>query len=177
MTTTDERRERVGRFTLPDRRILVALSCLICLLLIAMAGWDRLSARLTGEEVRLAVRPVDPIDPFRGAYVTLAYPGSNVPDAQTGESVTTGVGGTAYVTLVERGGLWEAGGVSRTKPGSGTFLACEDNGWRLACGIESYFLPQDKAAALEEDLRSGHAVAVVRVDGDGNAALVDIEAP
>ena len=30
---------------------------------------------------------------------------------------------------------------------------------------------------LEEELRTGHAVAVVRVDRDGNAALVDIETP
>ena len=36
--------------------------------------WPPLSARLTGEEVALRVEPIDPIDPFRGAYVDLGYP-------------------------------------------------------------------------------------------------------
>ena len=35
----------------------------------------QLSSRLTGEDYRMEVRPIDPIDPFRGAYVTLDYPG------------------------------------------------------------------------------------------------------
>ena len=43
-----------------------------------VAVWAPLSARLTGEEVVLRVEPVDPVDPFRGAYVDLSYP--DLPD-------------------------------------------------------------------------------------------------
>lgn len=47
---------------------------LTSLALLAVAVWPQLSARFTGDEVVLRVQPVDPIDPFRGAYVDLGYP-------------------------------------------------------------------------------------------------------
>ena len=49
----------------------------VCLLQLGLLGgvlWPQLSARVAGEEYRFAVEPVDPIDPFRGAYVVLGYP-------------------------------------------------------------------------------------------------------
>ncbi len=53
----------------------VAVASLIQLALVPLAVAGPLSARLTGEEYLLEVAPVDPIDPFRGAYVALSYPG------------------------------------------------------------------------------------------------------
>ena len=52
----------------------VAGVVLTSLALLAVAVWPQLSARFTGDEVVLRVQPVDPIDPFRGAYVDLGYP-------------------------------------------------------------------------------------------------------
>ena len=62
----------------------------------------------------------------------------------------------------------------RTRPATGPYLACDDRDWRVECGIDSWFLPQDDAAALEDAIRDGDVVARVRVDGRGNAALVAV---
>ena len=62
MTATTTRAVRVGAVVLAQ------------LAMVGVAVWAPLSARLTGEQVVLRVQPVDPIDPFRGAYVELAYP-------------------------------------------------------------------------------------------------------
>ena len=53
----------------------LAVACLLSAVLVGLAVRPQLSARLTGETYELAVAPLDPIDPFRGAYVTLDYPG------------------------------------------------------------------------------------------------------
>ena len=165
-------------------RILVAGAIVSQLVLVVVAVFSPLSARLTGEEVRLRVAPVDPIDPFRGAYVDLGYPDlpgqPNPPEADPGSTGNQGeqadrVRGEAWVPLKREGDVWVGGPVERTRPESGLYLRCDDSDWRLACGIENWFLPQDKAAALEKSLRDREAVATVRVDGRGNAALMGVQ--
>ena len=166
----------------------VAAACAASLVLVGVAVWGPLSARLTGEEVTLRVAPVDPIDPFRGAYVDLTYPDlpgavpgpdesfseeeikENEEEAQRLEEER----GTAYVPLTRQGDVWVGGPVQRTAPADGLYLRCDDSSWRLECGIESWFLPQDEAKGLEEAVRGGQAVATVKVDGSGNAALIGI---
>ena len=59
---------------LPSRAVRVGAVCLVQLALVGAAVAGPLSARLTGQEFLLEVGPVDPIDPFRGAYVDLDYP-------------------------------------------------------------------------------------------------------
>ena len=59
---------------------------------------------------------------------------------------------------------------------SGPYLRCSDVEWRMRFGIESWFLPQDDAQDAEHLLRDG-AVAELRVDDRGNAAVVDVRAP
>ena len=150
------------------------------LVLVAVAVWAPLAARLTGEEVTLRVAPVDPMDPFRGAYVDLSYP--DLPTSDTGEGELTEAErealdasrGTAYVPLTRQGEVWVGGPVQRTAPTDGLYLTCDDSSWRLECGIESLFLPQDEALALEEAVREGTAVATVKVDSGGHAALIGV---
>jgi len=146
---------------------------LVQLALVGVAVAPRLSARLTGDEYRLRVAPVDPIDPFRGAYVDLDYPDLHLRDERS-EAVDGE--GTLYVTLVQDGDVWTAGEFTRVRPSGTPYLACDDREWRIRCGIESLFLPQDEAAAMEQDVAGGSMVAVVKVDGRGNAALVRVEA-
>ncbi len=156
----------------------VAAAVVAQLVLVGVAVWAPLSARLTGEEVRLRVEPVDPIDPFRGAYVDLAYPdlpGSTGRDGLAGASDAPR--GTVFVPLTRHGEVWGGGAVQRSRPAQGLFLRCDDSDWRLRCGIENLFLPQGEAAAVGETVRGGTAVAVIRVDGRGHAALVGVEAP
>ena len=68
-----------------------------------------------------------------------------------------------------------ASGYTRERPSGHAVPACDDRDWRLRCGIESLFLPQDEAASMQADLGDGSMVAVVKVDGRGNAALVRVE--
>ncbi|MDP9416525.1 MAG: GDYXXLXY domain-containing protein [Actinomycetota bacterium] len=150
----------------------VALASVVQLALVALAVAGPLSARLTGEEYLLEVAPVDPVDPFRGAYVALSYPGlpggGDLGDRPHGS-------GVVYVPLVRSGELWVARGVRTEPPDSPPYLRCHDDGWQLRCGIESWFLPQDDAYAMEQAVQDGRAVATVRIDGRGNAALMDVQ--
>ena len=79
--------------------------------------------------------------------------------------------------LTQQGEIWVGRAVQRTRPADGLYLTCDDSDWRLRCGIESLFLPQDEAAGLEAAVRAGTAVATVRVDGSGHAALFGVSAP
>lgn len=153
-----------------SRRTRVVAACVLQLVLVGIAVAPSLSARVTGEEYRLAVAPVDPIDPFRGAYVTLQYPGLVESLPADGWSTT----GTVFVPLEPSGELWEGGRAQRQAPNSGPYLRCESEGWRVRCGIESFFASQDRARELERELVDG-AVARIRVDGRGNAAVVAVE--
>ena len=150
----------------------VTVVALVQLALVGVAVAPRLSARLTGDEYLLRVAPVDPIDPFRGAYVDLDYPDLHLDDER---SDAVDGEGTLYVKLVEDGDVWVASGYTRERPSSQPYLTCNDRDWRLRCGIESLFLPQDEAASIQADLGDGSMVAVVKVDGRGNAALVRVE--
>jgi uncharacterized membrane-anchored protein len=150
----------------------VALAALVQLALIPLAVAGPLSARLTGEEYLLEVAPVDPVDPFRGAYVALTYPGLPEPRPRAG---VDGSGESVYVPLVRSGEVWRGLEAVPERPEAGPFLRCTDEEWRLRCGIDSWFLPQDEAYAVEQAVRDGRAVARVRVDSRGNAALVGVE--
>lgn len=120
--------------------------------------------------MRLLVEPVDPIDPFRGAYVALAYARAN-----GGRSTADPVEDDVYVPLVGRGdGPYRLGRAQDERPREGRFLRCADGG--ASCGIESFFASEGEARRLERELgRRGGAVARVRIDGAGRAALVGLE--
>ena len=69
--------------SLTTRTARVAAVVVASLALVVVAVWAPLAARLTGEEVTLRVAPVDPMDPFRGAYVDLSYP--DLPTSDPGD--------------------------------------------------------------------------------------------
>ena len=154
---------------------------LVQLALVGFGVYPQLSARVTGDEITLRVRPLDPIDPFRGAYVTLGYPDLRHNAARGAEgglgSMEDGESGTVFVTLREEGDVWVAEDWTRSRPEDGPYLRCSDRDWQIQCGIESWFLPQDQAKAMEQSVSAGGVVATVRVDGRGNTALVDVSAP
>ena len=151
----------------------VAMATLVQLALVPLAVAGPLSARLTGEAYLLEVAPVDPIDPFRGAYVALSYPG--LPDGDELRQRDGEGGGVVYVPLVRSGDTWAGARVVAEPPESGPFLRCKDEYSQLRCGIDSWFLPQDEALAMERAVSGGRAVATVRIDSRGNAALVDVQ--
>jgi uncharacterized membrane-anchored protein len=164
-----------------NRTVTTGVIAVSQLVLVGLGVAPQLSAHLAGDSYLVRVAPVDPIDPFRGAYVALDYPDLRHDDSQS--FVEPGLGalddgesGDLYVTLVEQDGVWTASGWSRERPADGPYLACDDRSWQIRCGIESWFLPQDEARETEDLLRDG-AVAELRIDGRGNAVVVDVRAP
>ncbi|MFC6154247.1 GDYXXLXY domain-containing protein [Nocardioides yefusunii] len=147
------------------------------LALVAVAVAPQLSARATGETHLLRTQPIDPIDPFRGAYVTLSYPGLQADWDESGDEQTFETpNGDVYVELLpeaEGSDVLEPGRWLTAAPDAGPYLACVSDGWRARCGIESFFVSQDRARSLEQGLRNG-GVAEVKVDSRGNAAVVDV---
>ena len=151
-----------------NRAVTLALVVVVQLACVGAAVAPQLSSRLTGRDYRMEVRPLDPIDPFRGAYVTLDYPGLQpLRDAAPTR-------GDVYLPLVEEDGLWVAASVTSDRPDSGPYLACEDRGWETDCGIGSWFADQQRAAELERTLADEGGVATVRIDDRGRAAVVDV---
>jgi uncharacterized membrane-anchored protein len=147
------------------RAVAIALALLVQAALLAAVAAPRLWPRLTGDEYRLEVAPVDPIDPFRGAYVALRVRG--VPAFTRSE-------GTVYIELRrQRDGRYRGSGTRTQKPAAGPFLRCNADG-EVRCGIESFFASQARARRIERELADG-ATARVRIDGAGRAALVDLE--
>jgi uncharacterized membrane-anchored protein len=155
---------------LSSRPARVAAAVVVQLALVAVAVSGQLSARLTGDEYSFRVEPVDPIDPFRGAYVALDYP-----DLVPNNENLPGDRGDVFLPLTEDGEVWAAGTPTRTRPDDGPYLACTDRNYEVRCGIDSWFLPQDDARQLEGAIRDGDVVARVRIDGRGNAALVAVD--
>lgn len=118
--------------------------------------------------------PVDPIDPFRGSYVELSYPG--LPTLDSGGEVTLGEGEVFVPLVADRAtGLWRGNGVVPQRP-AGPYLACHPsrNG-SLSCGIDSLFVPAQRARRIERELMGDRAAAVLRIDRDGHAALMGVE--
>jgi uncharacterized membrane-anchored protein len=148
--------------------------CLVMLLLLGVAVRDQLSARLTGTDVTVRVGVFDPIDPFRGAYVSLGYP--DLPGLGAGGEPQQQElrEGDVFLPLERRGTVWVGREPLTMQPDSGVFLRCNSLGFRVDCGIGTFFLPQGKAAGLEQELREGTAVATIRVDSFGHAALMGV---
>ena len=87
--------------------IKIAIVAVAQLALVGVAVAPQLSARAFGDEYRMRVAPVDPIDPFRGAYVDLGYPDLRLNEDDT--TVPDEDRGTVYITLVPDGDLWKSG--------------------------------------------------------------------
>ncbi len=152
----------------------IALVAVLQLALVPLAVLPQLSARVTGETYLMRVAPVDPIDPFRGAYVDLSYPGLRDPGRSNPPNLEGGENGDVYATLVERDGFWVLGEYTRTRPEAGPYLACDDRSWAIRCGIESWFASQEDAKRLEGAVANG-AVATIKIDSRGTAAIVDLQ--
>lgn len=155
-----------------NRRLaLVAAALTVQGMLVGAAVAPQLSAR-TGAEYRLRVAPLDPIDPFRGAYVALDYPDLPLRPRGTEPGNESPPAGRVSVPLRVAGSTASGDAPVTTRPVDGPYLTCDGNGFALDCGIDSWFAPQAKARDLERHLDG--AIATIRVDDHGNAALVDL---
>ncbi|MBS0237456.1 MAG: GDYXXLXY domain-containing protein [Proteobacteria bacterium] len=144
----------------------------------------------SGQEIALAVKPLDPRDIFRGDYVTLGYDISTLTKSTTETDPDfTGfsVGGPVYVTLASGSdGKWTETHVSsqypsKVAPGEAVIKGRVQSLWQdgnaavtrviARYGIENYFVPEGTGRALEDKVRSHEVKAIVAVAADGTTAL------
>ena len=107
--------------------------------------------------------PVDPIDLFRGRYVTLRYEISALP---TGAPDGT----TVYVPLRDGGRSW-VGGLPTTQRPEGTFVRGVVDGGSIRFGIERYFTDEDEARRLEA---AGPLLVELVLDEKGTARIAGV---
>jgi uncharacterized membrane-anchored protein len=138
---------------------------------------DRVRLVTTGREIVLPIIPVDPRDLFKGDYVRLGFPISNVPRELT-KDLPAGTR-NAFVTLEQQAdSSWKVLGTSLLYPSAvasnQVVLRARptsvDNS-HMRYGIERYYVPEGKGPALEKLAREKKLAAVVAVDKRGNAAI------
>lgn len=162
-----------------SRTLWVGAATAISLALVPFAVAGQLSARWTGTEYRMRVAPLDPVDPFRGAYVSLRFPDlSDSLEQATYLAVRPEASGKkwVYIPLTAQGEHW-VGGRPQLERGTGPVLRCPvDSGPWDSCGLGSYFLPQSDAAAVERAVGAGTAIATIKVDDAGRSLLIGLDA-
>lgn len=141
-------------------------------------------ARTTGRSVILKVQPVDPYNILSGYFVTLGYEISSNQGfpRNTGEPNTDPNPGGIVYAIVERqdDGLWHPVELAASLPASlpENRMAIRGNyvGGRIEYGIEQFYIPESKRGVIDKDLREhmGNARVEVKVDANGNAALVKL---
>lgn len=160
------------------RRLHIAFGVVVAaqvLLPLGIVGWNEWRLQ-SGTEVRLRTEPIDPLDVFRGRYVTLNYEISRLPVPGRVER-----GDTVYVILREESDAWTALRATTRRPsgdetfirGRATYLGGGSGPVGLEYGIENYFTDEDRAQELE---RAGGTLYVdVALDDDGTARIKDVE--
>ena len=148
------------------------LAFLLCvapqfLVVAAVAAREELVLR-SGVEVRLAVRPVDPMSLFSGRYVSVPLA---IERLDKSVSVERGIEpGQMVCVRLERGEpCWTAAAVTREAPDAvflrGTWL----DERHISYGIDTFYIPEDGAdpSRLAQTL-------VVRVTRDGRGVIEDL---
>jgi GDYXXLXY protein len=149
------------------RRHLIAIA--VALLAMVVVLVPPLWVRATGDEVTLAIRPVDPLSLLRGNYVDLAYDVDLPPAGRDFDGVVYAVFADVrpgrLIRVVEQ----------RPDPGPGEFcLRGRAEYGRLSFPtLEQFFVTPERGRELER--RLGEMVAVIKVTGGCRAVLTDIQ--
>ena len=161
------------------KRVLVtAVIALAQLALAGVAVAPQLSARLTGDTYLMRVAPARPVDPFRGAYVALDYPdlrhdNGGFAGSPAWARSTTGRRATSTSPSSRRTGCGSPTTGSATVPTTVPTSPATTGRGRSGAASRACSCPRTRARETEALLRDG-AVAEVRIDGRGNAAVVDV---
>ncbi len=139
---------------------------------------------MTGDEIRLKVRPVDPRDLLRGQYVVLNYDISNVDvkkdtDFKRNDKV--------YVILQKEREIHVFKEISAHIPTNGQYIKGQvdyirwnydkDKNFKtlnIKYGIENLFAKEKEAKEIEKRLTKG-GVAVIKLDKQGRAKVLRVE--
>ena len=128
------------------------------------------SALHLGALHKFRTQPIDPVDAFRGRYVTLSFADDFVADGGRVDkfSINNELNGFLYVRLKrDAEGFAVPASVSR-EPLSGNDVVTvddayrRDNGWRLSYPFDRYYLPEDIAPLAEQLYRDANRPAPPR---------------
>ena len=140
---------------------------------------DRVRLVKTGREIILPIIPVDPRDLFKGDYVQLRFPISNIAPAAQGNDLLA-VAKIAFITLEQQADeSWSPVQVTASYPAKVAanqivLRARPTPGWgarNVRYGIERYYVQEGKGGDLEKLAREKKLAAIVAVDSRGNAAI------
>lgn len=158
---------------LPRRlQLLVIVVAVQVVLLVATAVLH--GARIAdGTVVRVAVRPLDPIDPALGAYSELRYPFQDL-------AVPAG-DGHAFVLLERPGnadGLWRATRVTADEgdlDDADAWIRLTRTGGELDVdAIGSFYASAERSRELDRQLADSGGVARLSLADDGSPTLLDV---
>ena len=147
----------------------VVVVAAMAVLPLGIIGYNELKLA-TGDEIRLKVQPVDPLDFFRGEYVALTYAiaRAQVPDG-------LGPGSTVYVPLRQENDVWTGSTAVIQKPGDATtYIRGRYTGGSIEFGIETFYVEEGQARRYERAMAEGTLYADVVLDDDGGARLDDL---
>ena len=151
------------------------LVALIQLALIAVPLADRLQVQISGQEVVLNLRPVDPRDLLRGDYVILNLEIGRVPAALQMQGEIFGKGDKVYAGLEpDATGAAEVVRVARTRADAGplaiagTYRSMSGDDMNIDYGIDAFYLPEGEGKEIER-LPAKRVQVVVAIHPDGRA--------
>ncbi len=148
------------------RKVIAVIVALLAMLAVLLPP---LWVRATGDEVTLAIRPVDPLSLFRGNYVDLRYDVDMPRDALD-------IDGSVYAVFGdERPGRLLRVTERRPDLDDGEFCVRGEveYGSLAFPHLEQFFVTPERGRELES--RLDEMVAVLKVTGSCRAVLVDLE--
>lgn len=166
----------------------LVLACCVPVLILLGMCIKPLYTLLTGEEMTLQTKPLDPSDVFRGDYVTLKYEAEEVPKKLVEQSVVTRLqdrGGEfeVYVLMEKKNGVHTPIKVTLSKPDKGEFLngtisyIDKDNRGQeiafISYDLDNYYLEDNTGTKWEKASAKGEILAKLKVN-NGYAILTDI---
>jgi uncharacterized membrane-anchored protein len=166
----------------------LVLACSVPVLILLGMCISPLYTMLTGEDMVLQTKPLDPSDLFRGDYVTLQYEAEEVPISLVDKAVVSRLqdqGGQfdVFVLMEKKDGVHTPIKVSLEKPDKGIFLKGtinyidkDNQGQEIAFieyNLDKYFLEDNTGTEWEKASAKGEILAKLKVN-NGYAVLTDI---
>ena len=140
-----------------------------------------------GREMVIQVQPVDPRDLFRGDYVVLGYPITQISVAEGELPAGLERGATFYAVLKPgENDTWTVSKVSASYPAEvaapeivlrgrvqSIYKGADGKGHAINAryGIETYFVPEGEGKVIEKQVLEKTVKAILAVGSDGEAAI------
>ncbi|MFP5115411.1 GDYXXLXY domain-containing protein [Bacillaceae bacterium C204] len=166
----------------------LVLACFVPVLILLGMCVKPLYTLITGEDMILQTKPLDPSDVFRGDYVTLRYEAEEVPIKLVEPSIVTRLqarGGEfeVFVLMQKKEGVHTPVKVTLSKPEKGKYLngtisyIDKNNQGQetafISYDLDNYYLEDNTGTKWEKASAKGEILAKLKVN-NGYAILTDI---